>query len=575
MISENLSLSRLIIYFFIKEKFKVLSLIAMCMLWGAIPPINSLLLKYLVDNISTMKVNILNITFTWAFIYFIWWESLNLFNRLYDYIYLKTLPVIVGNVLEEITAYTELHSQKFFNKNYIGDLSQKISLSALAIEEFFAIIVEKILIKIFLILASAVTLYYINPIICLIFIIWVLYFLIIYLIQHKKSNHMSHQYANKYNQAIGVTIDILSNISTVRMFDGYKNEEKYLGQRVKGFIEKYQNLQLFMTKTRYFQSLSCSIMIFIMIYFMSSQVSTSSGDYVLVISLCTVVADYIRDLIQETSDMYQKVGVLRQCQELLISHEIKNKNNATNLIIKEGKIEYRKVYFQYQKSNALFYDKSIIINAKEKIGLVGFSGSGKTTFANLITRIYEVNQGEILIDDQNINDVTLESLRNSVSVIPQNPILFNRTIAENIKYGSDATDEEMIEAAKKSHIHNFIQTLPEKYDSSCGFQGNLLSGGQKQRIVIARAILKNAPILILDEATSSLDSITEEQIQDSLKFLMQDKTVIVIAHKLSTLINMDRILVFDNGKIVEDGIHEQLINTGNLYSKFWNSQIRV
>jgi ATP-binding cassette subfamily B protein len=579
VIGKQLSLLKLIFHFFIKEKFKVSILILICMLSGCVPTINGLILKILADNLSAdignLSEHIMGIALHWGVIYFIWWEALNLFNRLYDYIYLKTLPVIIGNVVDDITNYTNLHSQSFFNKNYVGDISQKISLSALAIEEFFAITIEKMLLKICLILSTSITLFYINPLLSFVFTLWVIFFLVICWVTGKKSHQSSNEYAKKYNKLNSVIVDILSNISTIRMFNGYKNEAKYIKKYTNNFVEKYQDLQFFMTKVRYVQSLTMSIMILFMIYLMSTMQNITVGDYVLVITLCITVADYIRDLIQEISDMYEKIGVVSQCQTLLVPHEIQDKENAVKLIIIEGKIEYKKVYFQYQKNKNLFYNKSICIKGKEKIGLVGFSGSGKTSFANLITRIYQVDEGQILIDGHNINDVTLESLRSSTSIIPQNPILLNRTIAENLKYGSQATDEEMIEAAKKASIHDFIQSLPHQYQTNCGYQGNLLSGGEKQRVAIARAILKDAPILILDEATSSLDSVTESQIQESLKFLMQGKTVLVIAHKISTLVNMDRILVFDNGRIVEDGIHKELLQNRGLYSRFWNSQIRV
>jgi len=579
VINEKLSLFRLITYFFIKEKFKVCSLILLCMLWGCVPIIDNLILKSLVDSISNNIGNVPNTIFkktiSWAFIYFIWWETVNLSGRLYDYIYLKTLPSIVGNVVDNLANYTKFHSQRFFNENYVGDISQKISLSALAIEDLFAILIEQLLLKIFLTLATSITLFYVSPYLAGIFIIWLISFLFICFISAARSNKLSGEYANKYNKLGGIIVDIFSNISTVRIFNGYIHEENYLRKYIKKFVNKYQILQIFMTKIRYVQSLSCSIMIFFMIYAMSRMSHVTVGDYVLVIGLCVSVSDNIKDFIQEISNMYEKLGMFTQCQKLLVGYDIKDKENEKALEIKEGKIEYKKVHFQYQKNKNLFYNKSMIIQGKEKIGLVGFSGSGKTSFANLITRIYQIDEGQILIDGQDINDVTLSSLRNSTSIIPQNPILFNRTIGENIKYGSNVTNEEMTEAAKKAHIHDYIESLPKKYDTDCGYQGSFLSGGQKQRIAIARAILKNAPILILDEATNSLDSLTEEQIQDSLKFLMKDKTVIVIAHKLSTLLDMDRILVFDNGRIVEDGVHKKLLEDDKLYTKFWKSQGKV
>ena len=201
-------------------------------------------------------------------------------------------------------------------------------------------------------------------------------------------------------------------------------------------------------------------------------------------------------------------------------------------------------------------------------------GKRKTTFVNLILRLFEIKSGIIAIDNQNIQDVTQSSLRNQIAIIPQNPVLFHRSIAENIRYGRhEATDKEMILASKQALSHTFIRKMPEKYGTIVGERGLRLSGGQRQRIAIARAILKNAPILILDEATSELDSITESGIQEALQTLMQNKTTLVVAHRLSTLMSMDRILVFDKGNIVEDGTHKSLLKKPTLYKTLWNAQV--
>lgn len=204
---------------------------------------------------------------------------------------------------------------------------------------------------------------------------------------------------------------------------------------------------------------------------------------------------------------------------------------------------------------------------------MGYSGGGKSTFISLLLRLHDIDSGKILIDDQNIQEITQDSLHKSMAVIPQDPFLFHRSLMENIRYGKiDATDEEVIQAAKKANIHKFISKLPNGYDSLVGERGVKLSGGQRQRVALARVILKSAPILILDEATSQLDSITENTIKNALDEFMRDKTTIVIAHRLSTLLKMDRILVFDKGKIIEDGMHRELLKAKKLYSKLWNAQ---
>ncbi len=207
--------------------------------------------------------------------------------------------------------------------------------------------------------------------------------------------------------------------------------------------------------------------------------------------------------------------------------------------------------------------------------MVGFSGSGKSTMLNLLLRLFEPQSGSILLDGQDIQTVSQESLRAAIAMIPQDPMLFHRTLMENIRYGRlDATDEEVIDAATKAHAHEFIIDTEDGYESLVGERGVKLSGGQRQRIALARAVLKDASILVLDEATSSLDSITERHIQESLSYLMEDKTVMVIAHRLSTLSHLDRILVFHNGLIVEDANHEQLLASGGHYAKLWSMQAR-
>ncbi len=204
---------------------------------------------------------------------------------------------------------------------------------------------------------------------------------------------------------------------------------------------------------------------------------------------------------------------------------------------------------------------------------MGYSGSGKTTFVNLILRLYEPTSGEIRIENQNIRNITQDSLRNTIAIIPQDTSLFHRSILENIRYGNlNATDEEVILAAKKASAHDFITSLPHDYKSEVGEKGVKLSAGQRQRILIARALLKNAPILIFDEATSNIDSITENYIQNNLNKIMDKKTAIVISHKLSTLMHMDRILVFDSGKIVQDGPPHILLAQDGLFKELWEAQ---
>ncbi len=301
----------------------------------------------------------------------------------------------------------------------------------------------------------------------------------------------------------------------------------------------------------------------------------SAGDFALVLTLSITFMWGIHDMGKQMQRYSKVVGTCNQALSIIKQpHEITDLPNAQPLQVTQGQLSFREVSFHYENNKPLFKNLTITINPGEKVGLVGYSGGGKSTFIKLILRLMEIQSGQILIDDQDIKEVTKGSLRRQIGTIPQEPELFHRSILENIKFARvSATDEEVIDAAKKARCHDFIMDLPEQYQSLVGERGVKLSGGQKQRIAIARAFLKNAPILLLDEATSSLDSLTENEIHEALHEVMANKTTIVIAHRLSTLKDMDRILVFVNGEIVEDGSLENLLKNqyGHFY-KLWQMQ---
>ena len=266
-------------------------------------------------------------------------------------------------------------------------------------------------------------------------------------------------------------------------------------------------------------------------------------------------------------------AVKRLVHNLSMKAAIADKSDAQKLQVNEGVITFNNVKFNYNELKNVFENLNFEIKAQQKVGLIGGSGAGKTTLVKLLSRFYDASEGQLKIDGQHIQDVTMESLRDNIAIIPQDISLFNHSILDNIRYGRmDAADDEVIAAAKKAFAHDFIEELPEGYETLVGERGVKLSGGQRQRIAIARAILKNAPILILDEATSALDSESERLIQDSLEDLMKGKTVLAIAHRLSTINHLDRLIIMDQGKIIEDGSHEDLLKQSGLYAKLWNMQ---
>jgi ATP-binding cassette subfamily B protein len=300
----------------------------------------------------------------------------------------------------------------------------------------------------------------------------------------------------------------------------------------------------------------------------------SVGSFAMVASLLLLVINDIRNLSRRFLEFFEYVGNVTDGVSVIIRpHEITDVPAAGKLAVTRGEIRFEDVHFGYAGGMQVFRGLNLTIRPGERVGLVGFSGSGKSTFVNLILRLYDIQQGRILIDDQDIRDVTQDSLRQSISMIAQDPMLFHRSLLDNMRYGSlSATDAEVEDAAQRAHAHEFIASLPEGYDSLVGERGVRLSGGQRQRVAIARALLKNAPIFFLDEATSSLDSVTERHIQESIENLMQGRTAIVIAHRLSTIAHLDRIVVFHDGEVVEDGTHAALLARKGHYARMWSMQ---
>jgi ABC-type multidrug transport system fused ATPase/permease subunit len=300
----------------------------------------------------------------------------------------------------------------------------------------------------------------------------------------------------------------------------------------------------------------------------------SIGTFVLIQIYVLNLMDNFWGVSRILRDLYEAFGDAKEMTEILrMAHGIKDVPEAKPLVVSSGNIVLDNIRFAFGEDKVILDNVSLNISAGERIALIGPSGAGKSTLTRLLLHLYDIQGGNISIDGQDISKVTQGSLRESISFVPQDPILFHRTLMDNIRYGrTNATDEEVIGAAKLAHCHEFISSLSLGYETFVGERGVKLSGGERQRVAIARAILKNAPILILDEATSSLDSNSEMLIQDALEALMKGKTVIVIAHRLSTIRKMNRIVVIDNGKILEQGTHDELLAKDGLYAKLWSLQ---
>lgn len=367
----------------------------------------------------------------------------------------------------------------------------------------------------------------------------------------------------------GTLADSITCNAVVKTFGSERREDERLLQETNVWAKKGLRSWNRFVSTDMIQSIVLYTLVMSLIGLSVWRWSTghfSPGDVSYTLTSAFIVMGYVRDIgnhirnIQKSINDMEYVVLFDQA-----SLDIDDRPEAEPLTVKKGGVEFDDITFTYANQLAPTYKNfSVEIKPGEKVGLVGHSGSGKSTFVKLLQRLYDVDSGEIRIDGQNVSYVTQESLRQSISMVPQEPILFHRTLAENIAYGRpDATFEEVVDAAKRAHAHEFIDRLPEGYKTLVGERGIKLSGGERQRVAIARAILADKPILILDEATSSLDSISEDLIQRAIENLMEGRTTIMIAHRLSTVQNVDRILVFDQGKIVEQGPHADLIKVEN------------
>ena len=407
--------------------------------------------------------------------------------------------------------------------------------------------------------------------------LWISAYVSISFLLAKRCRQYAREYAAARSVVSGKIVDSVTNIMNAKLFARRDYERAYLEGYLNLEVKSARDTFWFMERIRWFQFLAAMVLMLGIIGYalkIWSENGMTVGEFAMSASLSLMLIEQARGLSRRFLDFFEYVGNINDGVGLIVrSHEVVDDHNARPLKISVGAIQFNHIDFSYAAGKPVFQNLKVSIPPGEKVGLVGFSGSGKSTLLNLMLRLFEPQSGSILIDEQDIQTVSQESLRATIAMIPQDPMLFHRSLMENIRYGRlDASDEEVIDAAKKAHAHEFIIDTGEGYESLVGERGVKLSGGQRQRIALARAILKNASILLLDEATSALDSITERLIQESLAGLMRDKTVMVIAHRLSTLSHLDRILVFHEGGIVEDGNHSQLLRLNGHYARMWSMQ---
>lgn len=490
--------------------------------------------------------------------------------------------IIIGPRLRQKTTkalytYLQYHSPRYFGSHFAGALAHRISETSISVNhttwsvlcDFWPIVITfSVSIALLLNVHQGLGLWVAG---------WVFAYVSLSYWLATRCQPYAQNYAAVRSLVNGKIVDAVTNILNTKLFARLNFEREFLDGFLETEVQTGRRTFWYMERIRWFQFTAAAILKVGTVYYALTLWDgglISVGEFTMSVGLALLIINDARNLTRRFLEFFEYVGNVANGVETIVqAHEIVDSPNAVPLKVTQGRIEFKNVCFAYDENKRVFDDLNVVIESGQRVGLVGFSGSGKSTFVSLILRSFEPQSGQILIDGTDIQRVLLDSLHEQVSLIPQDPSLFHRSLKENIGYGRlEADDKEITEAARLAHADEFIQAMPESYAALVGERGVKLSGGQRQRIAIARVMLKDAPILLLDEATASLDSVTEKAIQENLDRVMGRKTVIAIAHRLSTIAHLDRILVFDQGRIVEDGQHESLLAKKGFYYRLWTMQ---
>ena len=529
---------------------------------------NGLAQRYSPETLQMLLDNLLMVATSYAGIWLSW--------RVLE---IGIIPVDGGGVnLLEKRCFDVLKQQKytFFENRFSGSLIKQAS----RFSRSFEIIMDWFLFNLFqnvlAISISFVLFYQQQPEFAYYFLVWV----VVYFIW----NICFSIWKLKYDEAVaqadstvgGVYSDAISNIFIVKSFAMEDREQQHVNQSSDLVYKRKKKAWILMFISFAVQGLMIFGIELILLYLMIGKWKLGQfevGEFVLFQAILLMLIHKLWEFGRNLRNLFTAIADAAEMAEVFKSTELETDSpQAQPLSIKQGSIQFNKVTFAYAHHRLLFNKFCLTIKAGEKVALVGQSGSGKTSITKLLFRFVDPQRGEILFDGIDSRDFTLASLRQQISLVPQQPELFHRSVRDNIAMGADVSDDELIAAATKAKCLAFIQQLPQQFDTQVGERGVKLSGGEKQRIAIARAFLEQAPIVVLDEATSALDSVTEQQIQVAIFDLLTDKTAIVIAHRLSTILRMDRIIVLEQGKIIEQGTHQQLLNKQGRYFQMWQRQ---
>ncbi|MEA3322854.1 MAG: ABC transporter ATP-binding protein [Patescibacteria group bacterium] len=471
------------------------------------------------------------------------------------------------------------HSASYFSDRLSGKLQNKLYNIANAVANIMPLFLWSVLTFIIKIIALIIISFMVSAVIGWTVIFFITVSIVYNAIASQRVGVYARETAERGSHSRGVIVDIISNILATKQNCATKRESK----RVDGVLNSYRKMHrktwwsfdIILLFSNFIVIGMIAVTMFISLHFWQTG-SMSVGDVVMLFTMLLMLYGDLEFLSMTFNKFMEQYGQLKEgLEEVFVPHDIVDDSDAQIVEIKKGHIVFDDVNFYYEEGDnrAVFEKLSLTIPAGQKIGLVGESGEGKSTFVSLLLRFMDIAAGKIMIDGYDTKHMRQNDLRKSIAYVPQEALLFHRTLEENIKYSNEqATKNDVTTASVRAHALEFINNFPQKFDTLVGERGVKLSGGQKQRVMIARAMLKKSPILVLDEATSSLDSHSEKLIQEALEELMKGRTTIVVAHRLSTLKQMDRIIVFDGGKIVEDGTHEELLEKRGKYFELWQYQ---
>ncbi|MFW0079329.1 MAG: ABC transporter ATP-binding protein [Coxiella endosymbiont of Haemaphysalis qinghaiensis] len=568
------------IWFFLKKQWLNFSIqFLLCFGWSVKESLFPFFIKQMVNGVHSQqpKLIILQSLLWQGTALFLVWIVMEISMRWQGLLAMRSFPQWRGSIRKYLFNYVIGHSIDYFNTHSLGSISSKISETPRACESLLEIVLLHVTSIGGATILSIILLWLTHIHFAILSILWLSLHLGISFYQAKRCHNAAEQQAGAVAKLNGKIVDVLANMINVLLFSRKKYESNYFKFVQKEELVYSQKARWVLEKVKIYQSLLAVFYLGTMLTYLITgwfYSTVSPGDFALVPILTFSLLGMIGWFDGQIPIIFREIGSIKASLQLLNTHyQICDRENAHPLKTSNGAIVFHDVSFHYPKGQKVFQYLFLSIPAKQKVGIVGLSGAGKSTLIRLLLRLYDVNKGVIYIDNQAITAVTQHSLRQHISVIPQECILFHRSIYENIRYGRlKASNEEVYTASHMAGCHDFIRKLPKGYQTLVGEQGTKLSGGQRQRIGIARTILKNSLIWIIDEATSAIDSLTEFQIQNQLNSLLKDKTTLIIAHRLTTLNQVDRIVIFDQGRIVGDGDKETLLRTNTYFQALYAKQ---